>query len=127
MAASAQATKFAQSISCIASASAAAARSSCHVTTAAELEAAVRATFIEKLTEISEFIETVVQKSEELQVGIDSMTEHYECLEGLQFETPQEDFTARWESFHWPLRLKLKQEECNKMLEWSISGLYLKL
>ena len=72
---------------------------------------------IEKLTEISEFIETVVQKSEELQVGIDSMTEHYECLEGLQFETPQEDFTARWESFHWPLRLKLKQEECNKMLE----------
>ena len=49
---------------------------------------------IEKLTEISEFIETVVQKSEELQVGIDSMTEHYECLEGLQFETPQEDFTA---------------------------------
>ena len=35
----------------------------------------------------------------------------------LQFETPQEDFTARWETFHWPLRLKLKQEECYKMME----------
>ena len=72
---------------------------------------------IEKLTEISEFIATVQTASEELQADIDKMTEHYEVLEELQFETPQEDFTARWETFHWPLRLKLKQEECYKMME----------
>ena len=30
---------------------------------------------------------------------------------------PKEDFTQRWEAFHWPLRLKLKQEETEKMLE----------
>ena len=72
---------------------------------------------IEKLTEISEFMQTLTDKSDELQEAILEMTEHYEALEALQFETPQEDFTARWETFHWPLRLKLKQEECNKMLE----------
>ena len=59
---------------------------------------------IEKLTEISEFMVTLMEKSEELQVQIETMTAHFEVLETLQFETPQEDFTARWETFHWPLR-----------------------
>ena len=72
---------------------------------------------IEKLTEISEFMATLTEKSDELEETIQMMTDHYEVLEDLQFEVPQEDFTGRWETFHWPLRLKLKQEECNKMLE----------
>ena len=72
---------------------------------------------IEKLTEISEFMATLTEKSDELEATIQMMTDHYEVLEDLQFEVPQEDFTGRWETFHWPLRLKLKQEECNKMLE----------
>ena len=38
-------------------------------------------------------------------------------MPACQFETPDEDFSGRWEAFNWPLRLRLKQEECNKMLE----------
>jgi hypothetical protein len=49
----------------------------------------------------SQFMATIMEKSEELHEGIENMTKHYESLEGLQFECPQEDFTARWETFHW--------------------------
>ena len=34
-----------------------------------------------------------------------------------QFDVSREDFSARWEAFHWPLRLKLKEEEAAKLLE----------
>lgn len=35
----------------------------------------------------------------------------------VRSQVPKEDFTQRWEAFHWPLRLKLKVEETEKMLE----------
>ena len=35
----------------------------------------------------------------------------------MQFDVSREDFSARWEAFHWPLRLKLKEEEAAKLLE----------
>ena len=49
---------------------------------------------IEKLTEISEFMLSLDARSEELQESIGLMTEHFEALEDLQFETPQDDFSA---------------------------------
>lgn len=32
-------------------------------------------------------------------------------------QVPKQDFTQRWEAFHWPLRLKQKQDETEKMLQ----------
>ncbi|KAL1510265.1 hypothetical protein AB1Y20_006588 [Prymnesium parvum] len=72
---------------------------------------------IEKLTEIQESVQGMRARTVELQEQIQHMTEHYEVLEALYFEVPKEDFSQRWESFHWPLRLKLKQEESEKMLQ----------
>ena len=40
------------------------------------------------------------------------MVAMHEMLEEQQCEVEASEFSARWESVAWPLKLKLKQEEC---------------
>ena len=67
-------------------------------------------------TEIQELVAGIRTKTAELQLQINEMTEHYDLLETLYYDVAKEDFTQRWEAYHWPLRLKLKQEETERML-----------
>ena len=72
---------------------------------------------IEKLTEMTEFLASLSARSAELQEAIDEMGALHDLLEEQQCEVSADDFAARWSAFHWPLKLKLKQEECERMLE----------
>ena len=71
---------------------------------------------IEMLTEMNELLESLPERAAELQISIDEMVAMHEMLEEQQVEVEAAEFSARWESVAWPLKLKLKQEECEAAL-----------
>ena len=64
---------------------------------------------IEKLTEMANFLASLPERSDELSRQITEMVSHYDMLEALGRDVPAADYSARWEAYHCPLRLHVKQ------------------
>merc|ERR1719272_232386 len=67
---------------------------------------------IEAIEKMNEILASLPEREAELQISNDEMVAMHEMLEEQQCEVEASEFSARWESVAWPLKLKLKQEEC---------------